>query len=678
MPRRSLPFPLPQRQVHLDFHTSPLIPDVGTEFDARAFAATVKRAHIDSVTVFAKCHHGMCYYPAKTGTPHPALRGRDLLGEMITALHREGIRAPIYTTVTWDEDVAARFPQWRQMRPDGRSADEPTPAELAAAHPGRWKYNDWVNPDYQDYLEAQTRELCRLYPVDGIFYDILFYKRGCHASAAARRLRAKLGLEADTEENFDRFESAALDQFGRRFTRLLHGLKPRATVFYNSGFEIMGDSRVGGRVRDRHLTHIEIESLPSGFWGYHHFPRLARGAGRWGRPWIAMTGRFQKMWGDFGGIKPQAALEFECFRAQALGGGNSVGDQLPPRGTLDPAAYELIGGVYAQCAAAEKFYSGSREVPHIGILTANWPGRDLTTTGKSDEGAVMMCEEAHYECALLDELSDLSKFALLILPDAVVVTPRLRSALAKYHARGGKLLLSHHAGRDARGNFALDFLRLRFAGDEELFPTYWRARKDFDPAFAQSDRVHYAQGTKVLPSASLRVLVDRVLPYFKRSDIAFSSHFQTPPVARPGRHPAVVAGRGFVYFADPIFREYRQTGNLAARDVWRRTMARLIGPPPFGDGLPTTMLCVPRRRGRDLLLTLLHYIPVRKALDIDVIEERMGFGGETLRLPPAIKQVRVHGTDEMLARSADGFRLPESRGRLLLECPGAFAPPTRR
>jgi hypothetical protein len=39
-------------------------------------------------------------------------------------------------------------------------------------------------------------------------------------------------------------------------------------------------------------------------------------------------------------------------RAQALGGANSVGDQLPPRGILDPDAYELIGAVYAQCEEA--------------------------------------------------------------------------------------------------------------------------------------------------------------------------------------------------------------------------------------------------------------------------------------------------------------------------------------
>src|SRR5437762_913119 len=36
------------RQIHLDFHTSPLIPDVGRDFDENAFAETFRFAHCDS------------------------------------------------------------------------------------------------------------------------------------------------------------------------------------------------------------------------------------------------------------------------------------------------------------------------------------------------------------------------------------------------------------------------------------------------------------------------------------------------------------------------------------------------------------------------------------------------------------------------------------------------------
>ena len=70
MPRND-PVELRFRQVHLDFHTSPLIPGVGEDFEAEEFVATLKSAHINSINIFAKDHHGMSYYPTKVGTMHP-------------------------------------------------------------------------------------------------------------------------------------------------------------------------------------------------------------------------------------------------------------------------------------------------------------------------------------------------------------------------------------------------------------------------------------------------------------------------------------------------------------------------------------------------------------------------------------------------------------------------------
>jgi hypothetical protein len=56
-----LPMPtMPFRQVHLDFHTSEQIPGVGSRFDGERFAETLKRAHVNSITCFSRCHHGDC------------------------------------------------------------------------------------------------------------------------------------------------------------------------------------------------------------------------------------------------------------------------------------------------------------------------------------------------------------------------------------------------------------------------------------------------------------------------------------------------------------------------------------------------------------------------------------------------------------------------------------------
>jgi hypothetical protein len=661
-----------QRQVHLDFHTSPHIPDVGSEFDATEFARTLKRAHVNSVTIFAKCHHGMCYYPTKTGTQHPALKGRDLMGEQMEALRREGIRCPLYTTVVWEEDAAQKHPEWRQLRRDGLFAGRAVATDNKTAHPGPWKFLNFLNPDYQDYIEAHVRELLDNYEVDGFFFDILFFHEKACWSDESMRFRREHGFLHDDRETQVRFESAAQAGFAEKFSRIVNGRQPEATIFYNSTTHSSVNSQVGLRTRTAFQSHFEIESLPSGFWGYQHFPRMARQIGRWDKPWFGMTGRFQKQWGDFGGIKPQPALEYECFRSQALGGGNSVGDQLPPRGVLDQAAYDLIGAVYAQCEAAEPFYAASQALPQVGVFSPSYPGFG-GEADKSEEGVVQMCEEAHYECSILDDSQPLDEYELLILPDSTVITDALRLKLRNYYENGGKLLISHKAGRDAQGNWTLDFLPLSFEGEVEKYPTYWRAHEEFWPEFSKSDRVFYEQGLNVKGGDGTRVLVERVLPYFKRTDVKFSSHFQTPPNKETDQFPAVVAGERFVYFSDPIFREYRQAGNIAARDVWKRTMESLVGEAPFGSGLPTTVLSVPRRRGNDLILTLLHYVPLRKALDIDVIEERMSFAGETLRLPQSALTARLfHGAE--LPRNTDGsFDLPVAKGRLLIEVPGYFA-----
>ena len=52
---------LPYRQVHLDFHTSEKIPGVGARFSRDNFAQALKEGHIDSITLFAKCHHCLLY-----------------------------------------------------------------------------------------------------------------------------------------------------------------------------------------------------------------------------------------------------------------------------------------------------------------------------------------------------------------------------------------------------------------------------------------------------------------------------------------------------------------------------------------------------------------------------------------------------------------------------------------
>ena len=100
------------RQIHLDFHTSPFIEGIGAHFDPDEFVHTLEKAHVNSVTCFARCHHGMIYYDSKINPEriHPHLANKNLLREMVAVCHGKKIKVPIYTTLQWDYYTAQEHP----------------------------------------------------------------------------------------------------------------------------------------------------------------------------------------------------------------------------------------------------------------------------------------------------------------------------------------------------------------------------------------------------------------------------------------------------------------------------------------------------------------------------------------------------------------------------------------
>ena len=108
------------RQVHLDFHTSEFMENVGSKFDKKQFQEALITGHVNSITIFGKCHHGYFYYPTEVGTPHPGLApGRDLAGEMMEACHEIGVYAPLYLTVGFSVLDMKEHPEWVSRRRDG-------------------------------------------------------------------------------------------------------------------------------------------------------------------------------------------------------------------------------------------------------------------------------------------------------------------------------------------------------------------------------------------------------------------------------------------------------------------------------------------------------------------------------------------------------------------------------
>ena len=171
-------FKIPQRQVHLDFHTSGQIEGIGSRFDKEQFKRCLKKGHVNSITVFAKCHHGWAYYPSEITPMHPGLKF-DMLSEMLSACKEADVQAPIYISAGFDEVFTTQHPDMllkrkRDAIPRTAAIGEKGIASLTQDGPNPHYSRICFNTPYLDKLCAEVHEVVRKFQPVGIFLDIVF------------------------------------------------------------------------------------------------------------------------------------------------------------------------------------------------------------------------------------------------------------------------------------------------------------------------------------------------------------------------------------------------------------------------------------------------------------------------------------------------------------------------
>lgn len=638
---------LRMRQVHLDFHTAPSILDVGKDFDAATFAQGFKNAHVDSVTVFSKCHHGLSYHPTEIGTMHPSL-GFDLMGQQIEALRNLNIRAPIYISVGWDELMADEHPEWRQVDREGRLVGK-GPFDVMG-----WRLMDLASP-YADYVLAQTEEVLRRYgPVDGIFFDIVRdYPEGSYSTWRLRQMR-EAGIDATDRDEVAAWGQRVERRFMDRAREMIMRDNPDATVFFNSRLRPDREPKKGSRAELAYYTHIEIESLPSVQWGYNHYPLFASYFQTLGLPLMGMTGIFHKSWADFGSLKTEAALNYECARMLATGAACSVGDQLHPRGTLDTASYERLGAVYSRVEALEPWTEGTEPVQEIGVLMAETGPRFRVFGREIDEGAMRMLMELHRPFQFLDREADFTPYKVLIAPDDLPFGRELTEKVNRYLEGGGALLLTHRAGLTPDGDrFALD-IGVEYGGDAPHSPDYLVAEDSLPQSLRAYNQVLYERGSCVQPTVGTEVLAHVGIPYFTRTHEHYMSHQHTP-YDRTSDDPAVVQRGQIIYCHSPLFRAYRKHAVPFYRWLIEELLdclapQRVLEIPDLPTTAEAYLLRQPEKENRSVL-HLIHAVPQRRGDGVDVVEE-------FLPLHDVRVGVRLHGPAKHVTLAPSGEELP--------------------
>jgi hypothetical protein len=564
-----------------------------------------------------------------------------------------------------DNVASFEHPEWREIGADGRYCGWAQNIVDAGFH------KMCFNTPYLAYLCAQIREAARLFPTcDGIFLDIIFQGQCC--CKWCLEVMEKNGLDATQEADRKKCAEIALLSYYRETTAASKCDNPAMPVFHNSGHITRGKTEL----LKKFFSHLELESLPTGGWGYDHYPMSAKYAKNIGLDFLGMTGKFHTTWGEFGGYKHPNALRYECAAMLAYGSKCSVGDQLHPCGALDESTYALIGAAYAEVEQKEAWCDHVNSVADVALLSSTAVNASAHRDLDSDTGAVRVLLEGHFLFDVIDQDMDFAPYKVLILPDEVNVGPALKAKLDAYLAKGGKLFLSGASGVAADGAGFLWDLGATYGGVSSVRPDYVLPRKDLQAEFVGSPMVMYASShrIKVTSGESLGQVYDS---YFNRTFKHFCSHQHTPYAMQPSGFDCGVRKGSILYLAHPVFTLYKGLGAVATREYIVKALRLLLGDAEtVRVSLPSTgrVTLMHQPGAKRHVLHLLHVNTIQRggavqlsggttvgnANGVEVIEELLPVPNieVCLRLP-GVAQARLvpEGTALPLTKTADGIRI---------------------
>ncbi len=338
----------------IDNHISEDDPTSMTKFDPAQYVAMVKKAGVESAMVYAVCHNGNSYYPTKVGHIHANVNGRDIFGDTVKLLRREGIVPVGYYTSIYHNHSANTHPEWRVTDVNGTQ------------HGGRYWWSCPNNDEYVAFTLAQIGEIIS-YDIDGIFNDMTFWPLVCVCKNCREKYQKETGRDIPLKLNwrnsewvgFQRFRERSMASFTRKISDFVKSKKDITVTHQTSTI-------MHGWVHSYTLGIAAACDYTSGdFYGgkYQHVlgAKVLAGISK-NMPYEFMTSRCVNL-RDHTSMKSEAELTAEASVTLANAGAYFFIDAINPDGTLEDDVYERLGKVSKKLAPFTE--TVKRHIPNI-------------------------------------------------------------------------------------------------------------------------------------------------------------------------------------------------------------------------------------------------------------------------------------------------------------------------
>ena len=526
----------PQYALFYDFHTSPMLKNIGKNFDAEAFAARLKANNIDFVSFPARCNMGMAYYDTEIGIRHYGL-DFDLFGTLVKACNKYGIKVNAYFNGGISQEETRLHPDWQEVPTDKRPIYAVNPFSRTACG----------NTPYRQHIIAMACEVAAKYDVAGFFVDCLA-GRSCRCECCLKKMKAE-GIDPADESAVNEFALRRNRELARDFADAVKAINPDYLLYFNGiGYE--NQLALGG-------TYLDFECIPTKLGcDYDYLPLMSRYMRTLGDyPRLNMTGRFN-LWGDFGGLRNETAIRQELVTGLANGMRPNIGDHMPPDCSVPETVMLQNERIFAWLQEREEFFNGAEAITDMAILFPK--SHQEIYLARELRGALRVLCDLHCQFDIVTPAADWSKYRVLVLPDSVKINAEVEKRLHEYIANGGKVISSGDSGMRENSEEFLQEWDLSVAG-KAYDPTYFVDKNGMKMSI-------YATG-RLLASRANKTVYPLAAPLIEHEFDGIYPEYYNPP-ADVIDYPFLSCNDKVAHFSFNIFNGFKEYAANCLRDAF--------------------------------------------------------------------------------------------------------------
>lgn len=532
---------------------------------------------------------------------------RDLLGEMVTAMKRRGMRAVARMDCNLAyEDALKAHPEWFERNLDG----SPRPHAEST-----WLFSTCMFSAYfTEQMPAIYREINQRYPVDGFFtngWPSTGTPRVCYCNNC-RALYEKLGGQPPAEPDasnpiYQKYYQACMDRV-LEIWKLWHSVaqeKNRESVYVGNlggGLDTVKDLKQISQAAAWFNADHQGRSGETPIWECAQQGRVARSVMQ-GRTITNVTGAYSNAQPNWRHVA-KAPAELTMWLAQSTASGmvpwfHWLG------GSPEDTRWREVGHTFFQWLAEnEAHFRNRRSIADLAVLypqrTVAFYSRPESRRPRQRGGPIDYLQGLYY--ALLEgrfvfdfihegnlDTANLGAYRALLVPNAAYLSDGQCDAIRRYVNGGGSLLATFETSRyDEWGNRRQDFQLSDVFGARVAGEIIGPHGNSYARIEARHPVIEGFNGTQLLPGAENRVPVRgdstspvlTVVPNYP----AFPPEMVYPRTPHTNEAAAVFREAGksrIAYFPGDIDRTLWRSGNMDVSQLMQNAIQWVRGPDPL-------------------------------------------------------------------------------------------------